>query len=84
MKDIFKTELPSEIFIKDNKILETAPEKVVTLKVNPNDKILGQYNYDDTVPEDEDGEVIEYDDSASDKNDKQHQKHAESRKKNNV
>ena len=82
MKDIFKSELPAEIFIEDGKILETAPEKVSVLKVTPDDEILNQYNYDDTAPMDEDGEVIEYDDSATDKNNKQHQQHAESRKKN--
>ena len=82
MKDIFKSVLPAEIFIEDGKILETAPEKVSVLKVTPDDEILNQYNYDDTAPMDEDGEVIEYDDSATDKNNKQHQQHAESRKKN--
>ena len=82
MKDIFKAELPAEIFIKDGEILETAPEKISSLKINPNDEILNQYDYDDAPPIDGDGEIIEYDDTSTDKNDKKHKKNAESRKKN--
>lgn len=82
MKDIFKEELPSEILIKDGKILDETPKKVPVLKVDPTSDKLKQYDYDNSEPIDENGNIIEFDSSNYDKNDKEHKIQAENRKKN--
>lgn len=82
MKDIFKREIPETVFIKDGKILDEALQKVPTLKVDPNSKELEKYDYDNSMPVDKEGNVIDFDSSCSDKSDKQHKKQAENRKKN--
>lgn len=82
MKDIFKEELPSEIFIKDAKILKEAPKKEEVLKVNKDAKELENYDYDNSEPLDESGNIIKFDKTNTDKNDKQHRQHAANRKKN--
>mgnify|MGYP002305941165 CR=1 FL=1 len=38
IKDIFKTEIPETVFIKDGKVLEEEPQKVPALKIDPNSK----------------------------------------------
>ena len=83
MKDIFRQEIPENIFIKDGQIMEKEPEMVDTLKIDLNDKKLGELHYDNSEPIDHDGNVIVFDKSAADKNNEQHQKHKKSRKKNN-
>ena len=82
IKDIFKEELPEKIFIKDGKVLDEAPQKVKTLKIDPNSKEPDEYDYDNSEPVDENGKVIEFDTSCTDKNDNHHRKHEENRKKN--
>lgn len=82
MKDIFKEELPSEIFIRGGEILDEVPKKVLVLKVDPTSDKLSHYDYDNSEPVDENGNIIEFDSSNTDKTDKQHQAHAENRKKN--
>lgn len=82
MKDIFKDEIPAVIFIRDEQILDKEPKKEAILKINPNSDELNQFDYDNSDPVDSDGNIIEFDKSNTDKKDKQHQKHAESRKKN--
>ena len=61
MKDIFKTELPKEIFIKDGEIMDSAPEKVKELKVAPESEKLNKYEYNNEVPVDENGNSVSYD-----------------------
>lgn len=82
IKDIFKEELPETIFIKDGKILDGAPQKVKTLKIDPSSKELNEYDYDNSEPVDKNGQIIEFDTSCTDKNDNNHRKHKENRKKN--
>lgn len=82
IKDIFKEEIPEKIFIKDGEILDSAPQKVKTLKIDPSSKELDEYDYDNSEPVDEDGKIIEFDTSCTDKNDNHHRKHEENRKKN--
>ena len=82
IKDIFKEELPEKIFIKDGKVLDESPQKVKTLKLDPNSKELDEYDYDNSEPVDENGKIIEFDTSCTDKNDNHHRKHEENRKKN--
>lgn len=82
MKYILKEELPEKIFIRDGKVLVNMPKKIPTLKVDPNSAELEKYDYDNSEPTDDDGNIIEFDNSCTDKKDKQHQKHELSRKKN--
>ena len=82
MKDIFKEEIPNEIFIKDGEILDNEPEKIEVLKVSPNSKELEDYDYDNSDPIDENGNIVKFDKTNTDRNDKQHKEHAINRKKN--
>lgn len=82
IKDIFKTEIPETVFIKDGKVLEEEPQKVPALKIDPNSKELEKYDYDNSMPVDKEGNMIDFDAVCYDKNDKQHRQQAESRKKN--
>lgn len=82
MKEIFKEELPYEIFIKDGEILDAHPEKEKVLKIDPSSEKLKQYDYDNSEPVNKDGSIIEFDSKNYDKQDAQHQNQAKSRKKN--
>ena len=82
IKDIFKTEIPETVFIKDGKVLEEEPQKVPALKIDPNSKELEKYDYDNSMPVVKEGNMIDFDAVCYDKNDKQHRQQAESRKKN--
>lgn len=81
MRDIFKDELPAELYIKDGKILDGAPEKVRGLKIEPDSKQLEKYHYDNTVPVDESGNPISYD-RGRDLNSGAYKTRAENKKKN--
>ena len=82
MKDVFKEEIPKEIFIKDGEILDEVPRKEATLKISLDSKELEKYNYDNSVPLDQDGNTIEFDGRCVDTNNKQYQKNEKNRKKN--
>lgn len=82
MRDIFKTELPAEIFIKDGEVLDENPDKVKKIKISPNDKVLEAYTYDNTPPTDETGNEIIYDNKNRNQHRQQYQKQAQGRKKN--
>ena len=82
MKEIFKEEIPEMIFIKDGKIIDEMPKKEAVLKIAPNSDELNKLNYDNSEPVDESGNIKDFDKSCTDKNDKSHQRHAESHKKN--
>lgn len=83
MKDIFKEELPLQIFIEDGVILEEEPEKV-TVPVSVDNKILENLDYDGSDPVDEDGNIIEFNKSITDQKHPDHIKQAENRKKNRI
>lgn len=82
MRDIFKAELPSEIFIKDGKVMDMVPEKTRKLKVNPASEQLDQYDYNNEAPVDGEGRPVSYDNKKHDLDGKQYREQAESRKKN--
>lgn len=84
MRDIFKAEIPNDIFIKDGKILNDAPEKVKVLKVAPDSKQFEQYHYDNDVPVDKNGKPVAYDNKKHNMDSKQYQKQEEGRKKNSI
>ncbi len=81
MKDIFKEELPANIFIENGEILDKEPKKEPTLMVDPDSKELEKYDYDNSVPVDNNGNIIEFDSTCADKTSKQYIKSAENRKK---
>jgi hypothetical protein len=82
MKDIFYEELPETIGIKDGEILDETPPKEAVLKIDPTSKELDTYDYDNSEPLDENGQIILFDTSNTDKNDSIHRKRTENRKKN--
>lgn len=84
MRDIFKAEIPNDVFIKDGEILNYTPEKVKVLKVAPDSRQLEPYHYDNDVPVDKNGKPVAYDNKKHDMDSKQYQKQAESREKNSI
>ncbi len=81
LKDIFKEEMPSNVYIRDGKILDNKPEKVLQEK-NPDEKHIASLNYDNTLPKNPDGSQRIYDNKKHLLTTKQYVEQAESRKKN--
>jgi transposase len=81
LKDIFKEEIPAEIFIKDGIVLEAPPEKVSALSL-PDEKVLGAVDYDNSPPLNPDGSIHEYDNKNRDLKSKQYTISREKLKKN--
>lgn len=82
MKEIFKDEIPYEIFVRDGEVLDEAPDKVKVLKVSPDDESLKKLDYDNSDPVDEDGNIIEFDKRVIYDVEKNIKKQEEKRKKN--
>lgn len=81
LKDIFKEEMPSTVYIKDGKVLDEAPEKVWKEK-EPDHAILAALHYDNTPPKNPDGTERIYDKKRHDLASAQYKKQEENRKKN--
>lgn len=81
LNDIFKEEMPSSIYIRDGKVLDHAPEKILIEK-KPNEEYLNSLNYDNTPPKNEDGSEREYDNKKHNLDSKQYTEQAKNRKKN--
>lgn len=81
MKDIFKNEIPSAIFIKDGAVLDKAPEKEVREK-RFNEKRLDGISCDNSPPVDENGVEIEFKSKKRNLNSRQYKKNACNREKN--
>lgn len=79
-KEIFKQEIPENIYILDGKILDEKPDNIL-VNATIKKEILDELNYDDTPPVDDNGNIIEFNNKSSDKDDKNHLKQAENRKK---
>lgn len=80
MKDIFKEEVPSTIFIKDGIVLATPPEKEVREKTFDEEKLNG-ISYDNSPPLDENGNEVMFKSKKRNLNSRQYKKNAENRKK---
>lgn len=80
LKDIFKEELPAKIFIRDGKVLDQEPEKIVQEK-QPDDALISSLHYDNTPPRHSDGTEITYDNKKHDLSSEQYRSQAQSRKK---
>lgn len=81
LKDIFKGEMPSNVYIKDGKVLDEAPEKVLREK-EPDHARLATLHYDNTPPKNPDGSERTYDNKKHDLASAQYKKQADNRKKN--
>ena len=79
LKDIFYSEIPYKIVIKENKILDKKAQKIAKELTNIDQNILNNLLYDNTPPMDVDGNIINYIDLQYDLNDEQHRKQAENR-----
>ena len=79
LKDIFKEEMPSEIFIQDGHILEHAPQKVLAVK-QPPEESLAALDYDNTPPQNPDGTVVAFDNKRRRLDSPAYLTHAEGRK----
>lgn len=78
--DIFKENIPSKIFIKNNEVLDEAPEKNTVEKYPVDLKEFDDIHYDNSPPIDEKtGEVIDYCDKRRFKGNKQYQRQKENR-----
>ena len=82
MKDIFKEELPSKLYITDGEISETAPQKTPK-ETTPDLSLLESLHYDNTPPIDSEGNEVVYDNKKHNLNSSQYQRQKETRKKNN-
>jgi len=82
LKDIFKEEVPPEIFIRNHEVLEKAPEKILKGK-NPDEDILSSLHYDNSPPMNADGSEMEFDNKRCKRNRPKFKEQAENRKKNN-
>lgn len=80
MKDIFKGEMPSKIYIQNGNISEKVPEKILKEKT-PDAPFLDSLHYDNTPLEDSDGNELIYDNKKHDLNSLQYQHQKEGRKK---
>jgi len=81
LKNIFKDEIPAEIFIKDENVLETPPNKIYALKT-PEESVLSTIEYDNSPPQNSDGSTLEYDNKNRDLSSKQYKESKENGKKN--
>lgn len=81
LKEIFKEDIPAEIFIQNGEVMDTPPEKILHEKM-PDAKIMETLDYDNSVPLDENGHEITYDNKKRDMDSTQYKTQAENRKKN--
>lgn len=65
LKEIFKEEIPPEIFIRGGKVLNHPPEKVLREK-KPDERLLAGMDYDNSVPLDGQGNEIAFDNKRRD------------------
>jgi transposase len=79
LKDIFKEEIPQEIFIENGAVLDKAPEKI---EKKPDEEELKNLHYDNTTPLNPDGTVTTYDNKHRKLDSKQYKSREKSRKKN--
>lgn len=81
MKEIFKNELPSTIFIRDGVVLDKAPKKETREKAFDEKRLEG-ISYDNSPPIDENGTEIKFKSKKRGLNSTKYKKFACSRKKN--
>lgn len=83
LKEIFKADMPTTVYIKDGKVLEQEPKKVLQEKT-PNLTYLSTLNYDCTPPRNPDGSERSYDDKKRDFSTSKYKEMEIKRKKNKI
>lgn len=83
MKDIFREDMPSKIYIQNRKISEKEPEKILKEKT-PENSFLESLHYDNTPPVDSSGNVVVFDNKKHDLNSAQCRRQEEMRKKTTI
>jgi transposase len=81
LRDIFRDEIPPEIFIRDGDLLDAPPKKINVLKP-PDEKTLGAVECDNSPPRRPDGAILEYDNKNRDLGSRQYKSGKEKAKKN--
>lgn len=81
MKDIFKDEIPSAIFIRDGAVLDKTPKKEAREK-GFDGNLLDGLSYDNSPPVDENGAEIAFKSKKRNLNSRQYKKNAGNREKN--
>lgn len=81
LKDIFKENIPKQIFIRNGKVLDAPPEKIYVPAVPLDSPELDEVFYDSTPPVDENGDEIKYCNKKRNENDAANKQRAENRKK---
>lgn len=81
LKDIFKAEMPSSVYIKDEKLLTQEPERIWREK-EPDKAYLATLHYDNTPPRNPDGSEHLYDNKNHFLTRTQYKRQSENRKKN--
>jgi transposase len=84
MREIFRNTLPNEIYIKEGQIQDTPPEKVRVYKLTADSSELNEYEYNNAIPVDGNGNEICYDNKCNNPDRKSIKLQAEGRKKNSI
>ena len=79
LNDIFKANMPAQVFIQDGTVLNEPPDKVEALKIPVGSPVFEGVNYDNLPPIGENGETIQY--SNKQKGDHIARDHARSQKR---
>ena len=79
LKEIFYKELPEKIFFKNNKIEDKNNIKKVPIQVNIDKEKLKKLDYDNSVPKDKDGNLIDFNKDLLNNNSNIYQKHQKKR-----
>lgn len=79
LKDIFYSEIPEKIYIKDNKIVDAKEIKKVPIELKISERILSELNYDSSKPVDKDGNIIDFDPKGHDLKSKRYKEQEQNR-----
>lgn len=60
LKDIFKEQMPPQIFVRNGKVLDESPDKIQRLSVPIDSPEFESIDYDNSPPVGKDGKIIEY------------------------
>ena len=81
LNDIFKANMPQQIFIRDGQVMEQPPEKVLAPAVPLDSPEIETMHYDNSPPTDENGQEISYCNKQRNENNANYKRLAEGRKK---
>lgn len=79
LKEIFYSEVPEKIYIRDNKIVESKDIKKVPVEFKIDEEILNQLDYDNSEPIDTDDNIINFDSKMHQLESKQYKKQEQNR-----